>query len=57
MRLFGASSKAVSVPRRECSQCWEHASNRAIHRRLGPREDCPQCVDHMVNGCPGFIRR
>ncbi|MGW6138967.1 pRL2-8 [Streptomyces sp. NPDC055140] len=54
--MFGTSSKARPVPKRECPQCWEHAHNRAIHRRLGPREDCPQCVDHMVNGCPGFNR-
>ncbi|WP_405653194.1 pRL2-8 [Streptomyces sp. NBC_01386] len=46
----------MSVPKRECPQCWEHAHNRAAHRGLGPREDCPQCVDHMVNGCPGFKR-
>ncbi|MFE5193416.1 pRL2-8 [Streptomyces sp. NPDC056601] len=57
MGLFGTSSKARQVPKRECPQCWEHAYNRAVHRGLGPRGLCPQCVDHMVNGCPGFNRR
>ncbi|RVU27193.1 pRL2-8 [Streptomyces antnestii] len=60
MALFGnprTAHSSMSTPEGECPQCWRHAYDRAIHRRLGPREDCPQCVDHMVNGCPGFNRR
>ncbi|MEV5607147.1 pRL2-8 [Streptomyces sp. NPDC052225] len=45
----------MSVPKRECPQCWQHAHDPKVHRGL--RGDCPQCVDHMVNGCPGFNRR
>ncbi|WUP11569.1 pRL2-8 [Streptomyces sp. NBC_00269] len=45
----------TQTPRGECPQCWEHANNRAIHRRLRPRDDCPQCVDHMENGCPSIV--
>ncbi|MFJ9040433.1 pRL2-8 [Streptomyces sp. NPDC102406] len=55
MGLFGTSAKAMSVPKRECPQCWQHAHDPKAHRGL--RGDCPQCVDHMVNGCPGFNRR
>ncbi|MFF1397521.1 pRL2-8 [Streptomyces sp. NPDC058287] len=43
------------TPPGECPQCWEHARNRAIHRKLRPQEDCPQCVDHMNNGCPNRV--
>ncbi|WP_208606491.1 pRL2-8 [Streptomyces silaceus] len=35
-----------------CPQCWQHAYDPSIHRRLKPREDCPQCLDHLHNGCP-----
>lgn len=41
---------AKPAPPGECRQCWQHAHDQRIHRRLGPREDCPQCVDHMNNG-------
>ena len=40
------------VPRGECRQCWPHAYDRSIHKRLKPREDCKLCVDHLLNGCP-----
>ncbi|MBQ0890826.1 pRL2-8 [Streptomyces sp. RM72] len=40
----------MDVPPGECRQCWTHAYDKSIHRRLRPREDCPQCVDHMKNG-------
>ncbi|MGW3007490.1 pRL2-8 [Streptomyces sp. NPDC001219] len=43
------------TPPGECPQCWQHAHDRRVHRKLGPREDCPQCVDHMVNGCPYLV--
>lgn len=41
---------AKPAPPGECGQCWQHAHDPSIHRRLGPREDCPQCVNHMNNG-------
>ncbi|MEV0120654.1 pRL2-8 [Streptomyces sp. NPDC050703] len=43
---------AKPAPPGECPQCWQHAHDKSIHRRLGPREDCPDCVNHMVNGHP-----
>ncbi|WBO69399.1 pRL2-8 [Streptomyces camelliae] len=46
---------AQQTPPGECPQCWQHAYDRSIHRKLRPREDCPQCVDHMVNGCPYIV--
>ncbi|WUL43902.1 pRL2-8 [Streptomyces canus] len=44
-----------ATPPGECPQCWQHAHDRSIHRRLRAREDCPQCVDHMRNGCPNLV--
>ncbi|MFD7534277.1 pRL2-8 [Streptomyces sp. NPDC059819] len=49
------SVAARPTPPGECPQCWQHAYDRSIHRRLKPREDCPQCVDHMVNGHPDIV--
>ncbi|MFH8564985.1 pRL2-8 [Streptomyces sp. NPDC017988] len=46
---------AKPAPPGECPQCWLHAYDKSIHRRLKPREDCPQCVNHMVNGCPTLV--
>ncbi|MFI2617604.1 pRL2-8 [Streptomyces sp. NPDC018584] len=46
---------AKPAPPGECPQCWQHAHDKSIHRRLKPREDCPQCVDHMVNGHPTLV--
>ncbi|MEU5888045.1 pRL2-8 [Streptomyces sp. NPDC047461] len=43
------------TPPGECPQCWQHANDRSIHRRLKPREDCPQCVDHLRNGHPYLV--
>ncbi|WP_443061925.1 pRL2-8 [Streptomyces sp. NBC_00490] len=43
------------TPPGECPQCWQHAYDRSVHRRLKPREDCPQCVDHMRNGHPYLV--
>ena len=43
------------TPPGECPQCWQHAHDPRIHRKLKPREDCPQCVDHMVNGHPNLV--
>ncbi|MDH2388331.1 pRL2-8 [Streptomyces sp. HNM0663] len=45
----------TQTPAGECPQCWQHAHDRSIHRKLRPREDCPQCVDHMVNGHPHIV--
>ncbi|OPG03052.1 pRL2-8 [Streptomyces sp. GKU 895] len=46
------------VPKGECRQCWTHAYNPDIHKRLKPRQDCKPCLDHMHNGCPpGDIER
>lgn len=42
----------MKIPPGQCAQCWTHAYNKAIHRRLKPREDCPECVAHMLHGCP-----
>ncbi|ATL28729.1 hypothetical protein [Streptomyces formicae] len=42
----------MGAPPGDCPQCWQHAYDKSIHRRLKPREDCPQCVDHMVNALP-----
>ncbi|MFI8305506.1 pRL2-8 [Streptomyces sp. NPDC085927] len=49
------SVPATKTPPGQCPQCWQHAHDRRIHRKLKPREDCPQCVDHMVNGCPYLV--
>ncbi|WP_333736349.1 pRL2-8 [Streptomyces sp. IBSBF 2806] len=46
---------AQETPPGQCPPCWQHAHDKAIHRRLGPREDCPECVDHMRNGCPYLV--
>ncbi|MCX5362378.1 pRL2-8 [Streptomyces sp. NBC_00124] len=43
------------TPPGQCPQCWQHANDRSIHRRLKPREDCKPCVDHMRNGCPYLV--
>ncbi|MGW2518704.1 pRL2-8 [Streptomyces sp. NPDC001617] len=43
------------APPGECPQCWQHAHDRSIHRRLKPREDCSQCVDHLNNGHPTLV--
>ncbi|MDF2269211.1 pRL2-8 [Streptomyces coacervatus] len=46
---------ARETPPGECPQCWQHAHDRSIHRRLKPREDCQPCLDHMHNGCPYLV--
>ncbi|MGW1363252.1 pRL2-8 [Streptomyces chartreusis] len=48
---------AKPTPPGECPQCWQHAHDKGIHRRLKPRQDCPACVDHMHNGCPNPVPR
>lgn len=40
-----------------CRQCWTHAYDPSIHRRLKPGEDCHPCIDHMNNGCPDHMIR
>lgn len=35
------------VPPGQCIQCWTHAYDPDIHRRLKPREDCQPCLSHM----------
>ncbi|MER6420694.1 pRL2-8 [Streptomyces sp. NPDC001137] len=40
------------TPPGQCRQCWQHAYDRSIHRKLKPREDCLPCLDHMHNGHP-----
>ncbi|MFJ1898497.1 MULTISPECIES: pRL2-8 [unclassified Streptomyces] len=42
----------MDIPPGQCPQCWTHAYDRSIHKRLKPREDCSACVDHMRRGCP-----
>jgi hypothetical protein len=39
-------------PKGQCPQCWSHAYDRDIHRRLGPGQDCQPCLNHKENGCP-----
>ncbi|MDX2698926.1 pRL2-8 [Streptomyces ipomoeae] len=48
-------AKSLETPPGECRQCWQHAYDRKIHRKLKPREDCGPCVDHMKNGCGDMI--
>lgn len=43
------------TPPGECPQCWAHAYDSSIHRRLAPGEDCPGCLDHLHNGCPYLV--
>lgn len=38
------------TPKGECRQCWRHAYDPSIHRKLKPREDCKPCVDHRLHG-------
>ncbi|WP_405673205.1 pRL2-8 [Streptomyces sp. NBC_01530] len=35
------------VPPGQCRQCWTHAYDPDIHRRLRPGQDCQPCLDHM----------
>jgi hypothetical protein len=44
-----------SVPPGECRQCWTHAYDPDIHRRLKPGQDCPECVAHMGSDHDGLI--
>lgn len=53
MGLFGIPP----CPKNQCPQCWEHAHNPEIHRRLKPGEDCVPCLNHMATNCNGFYRR
>ncbi|MEU8958586.1 pRL2-8 [Streptomyces sp. NPDC048518] len=46
---------AKPAPGGQCPQCWQHAYDKSIHRRLKPDQDCPQCVDHLHNGCPSLV--
>ena len=39
-------------PKGQCIQCWNHAYDREIHKRLKPREDCKPCLSHMGGKCP-----
>lgn len=43
------------VPPGQCRQCWTHAYDPDIHRRLKPGQDCPQCVAHMGGDHDGQI--
>lgn len=36
-----------------CIQCWTHAYDRDIHRRLRGK-DCQPCLNHKEHGCSGF---
>lgn len=38
-------------PKGYCRQCWNHAYDSAIHRRLKGR-DCQPCLSHMGGKCP-----
>ncbi|MGD6749151.1 pRL2-8 [Streptomyces sp. BH105] len=53
MSLFGIPP----CPKNQCPQCWEHAYNSEIHRRLKSGEECRPCLDHMATNCDGFYRR
>ncbi|ATL27582.1 pRL2-8 [Streptomyces formicae] len=39
-------------PPGQCRQCWSHAYDKSIHRRLAPDQECAGCLDHAYNGCP-----
>ncbi|MGY6025188.1 pRL2-8 [Streptomyces spinosirectus] len=45
---------AKPTPPGQCPQCWQHAYDKSIHRRL-KGGDCLPCLDHMRNGCPYFV--
>lgn len=40
------------VPPGQCRQCWTHAYDPDIHRRLRPDQDCQPCLSHMGGNCP-----
>ncbi|MEU4999401.1 pRL2-8 [Streptomyces sp. NPDC021622] len=42
----------MKPPPGQCRQCWTHAYDKSIHRRLKPGQDCGPCLDHLHNGCP-----
>ncbi|MFI0510618.1 pRL2-8 [Streptomyces sp. WSLK1-5] len=44
-----------TTPPGQCPQCWQHAYDRSIHRRLRHDEDCLPCLDHKDNGCPTLV--
>lgn len=39
-------------PKGQCRQCWSHAYDPDIHKRLKPREECQPCLSHMGDKCP-----
>lgn len=39
-------------PKGQCRQCWSHAYDPDIHKRLKPGEDCQPCLSHMGGKCP-----
>ncbi|MFF0838246.1 pRL2-8 [Streptomyces sp. NPDC003344] len=47
-----ASEKALNPPVGQCRQCWQHAYDKSIHRKLKPKEDCEPCLAHMGGRCP-----
>jgi hypothetical protein len=47
-----ALRKPVPKGKRQCRQCWHHAYDRDIHKRLKPGEDCQPCLSHMGGKCP-----
>ncbi|MFF7139571.1 pRL2-8 [Streptomyces sp. NPDC008196] len=44
--------KPVPTGKRQCRQCWHHAYDPDIHKRLKPGEDCVPCLSHMGGKCP-----
>jgi hypothetical protein len=48
-------AKADNPPKGQCRQCWRHAHDKSIHKKLKPRENCGPCVEHMKNGHAGMI--
>lgn len=36
-------------PPDQCTQCWQHAYDKSIHRKLKPKQDCEPCLAHMRN--------
>ncbi|MEU8718209.1 pRL2-8 [Streptomyces sp. NPDC048663] len=50
--MFQANEKALNPPVGQCRQCWQHAYDKSIHRKLKPKENCEPCLAHMGGRCP-----
>lgn len=46
---------ADNPPKGQCRQCWKHAYEKSIHRKLRWNEDCAECVSHMHGNHPDHM--